>query len=97
MWKNILRTMVKTPAQTKGRLKSYGQKTVQIGPFLKMALFGQFFGHNFLTVLWFELGFSPLFLEYFSTFLRFFAKLLDNNFFWTHIVILETKCLFLQT
>ena len=33
--KNILRTMVKTPAQTDGRLKSYGQKTAQkshLGP-----------------------------------------------------------------
>ena len=27
MYKNILRTMVKTPAQTDGWLKSYGQKT----------------------------------------------------------------------
>ena len=33
--------MAKTPAQTKGRLKSYGQKTVQIGPFLNSILSAQ--------------------------------------------------------
>ena len=73
--------MVKTPAQTDGWLKSYDQKTALNGPFLKMAHLRQFFGHNFLTIHQFELGFSPLFLEYFSTFLRFFSEFLDNIFF----------------
>ena len=46
-----------------------------------MAPFSQFFAHNFLTIHRFELGFSPLFLEYFYTFLRFFWKVLDDIFF----------------
>ena len=45
--KNIVRTMVKTPAQTDGWFKSYSQKTAQKWPFLKVAIFGQFFGYNF--------------------------------------------------
>ena len=57
--------MVKTPAQTNEWLKSYSQETAYNKPFLKMAPFRQFFGYNFLTVHRFELGFSPLFLEYF--------------------------------
>ena len=57
--------MVKTPAQTDEWLKSYGQKTAILSFFKKGAPFRQFFDHNFLSVHRFELGFSPLFLEYF--------------------------------
>ena len=48
-------------------------------------IFGQFFGHNFLTIHRFELGFSPLFLEYFSAFLRIFSDFFDENKFLTFI------------
>ena len=66
MQKNILRTMAKTPTQTDEWLKNYGQKNALKGPFFKMAPFRQFFGYIFLTIHQFELGFLPLFLEYFS-------------------------------
>ena len=81
--KNILRTMVKTPAQTDGWFKSFIQKTAQKGFFLKMALFGQFFCYNFLTIHWFELGFSPLFMEYFSWFFRIFSECFEDFLFFT--------------
>ena len=54
-------------------------------------IFGQFFGHNFFIWNRFELGFSPLFLEYFSWFLRIFAEFFDEFYFFTFLVKMPLK------
>jgi hypothetical protein len=59
-----------------------------------MAPFRQFFGHNVWTIHQFELGFSPLFLEYVFSFLNFFSEFLGDYFFFNftsdiHIFVIK--------
>ena len=68
MQKNILRILVKFLFQTDKWLKSYDQKTIQKGTFNQKTFIEWFFGHNLLTIYLFEMGISPMFLEYFSAF-----------------------------
>ena len=61
--------MMKTPIQSDEYLKSYGQKTAKKSHLGFKSDFLMFFSHNSLTIHQIELGFSPLFLEYFYLFL----------------------------